>query len=310
KLLGIACPCLEGKGDGPARRAAWAISSVPIRWHRRPRPTSTSSHPASPSVGGATATMGGFLATIMFGGGECGDGGGGSYSSSRVAVVPLVGATLSVVDSPRGPSLVASPPQSSSSSSGIGAIRQKCIPLRNIRGVVRERDGIAVTDMAGRTVLRFDVLTRRSTASDVDDDDDDDGRESVGGGGSGEDRWNDASASTADATMRHLISLMDWEKRRRDYITTLGVDDADVDVDDNDDDDVDEYDDDDNTTPSSPRSIGRKGVIAEQAQKIKHFAQREIEMQRLKKERESRKARYVKEAGGLKYTAIAMANRS
>ena len=46
------------------------------------------------------------------------------------------------------------------------------------------------------------------------------------------------------------------------------------------------------------------------AQKIKHFAQRELELQKLKKERENRKAKYVNEAGGLKYTAIAMANRS
>jgi len=45
------------------------------------------------------------------------------------------------------------------------------------------------------------------------------------------------------------------------------------------------------------------------AQKIKHFAQREIEMQKTKKDRETRKAKYVQEAGGLKYTAIAMANR-
>ena len=45
------------------------------------------------------------------------------------------------------------------------------------------------------------------------------------------------------------------------------------------------------------------------AQKLKHFAQREMELQKLKKERESRKAKYVNEAGGLKYTAIAMANR-
>ena len=53
-----------------------------------------------------------------------------------------------------------------------------------------------------------------------------------------------------------------------------------------------------------------RGAVYMAAQKIKHFAQREIEMQRTKKERENRKARYVKEAGGLKYTAIAMANRS
>ena len=51
-------------------------------------------------------------------------------------------------------------------------------------------------------------------------------------------------------------------------------------------------------------------LLSREAQKMKHFAKREIELQKIKKERENRKAKYVKEAGGLKYTAIAMANRS
>jgi hypothetical protein len=45
------------------------------------------------------------------------------------------------------------------------------------------------------------------------------------------------------------------------------------------------------------------------AQKVAHFAKREIELQQTKREREKRKAKLVKETGGLKYTAIAMANR-
>ena len=44
------------------------------------------------------------------------------------------------------------------------------------------------------------------------------------------------------------------------------------------------------------------------AQKAAHFAKREVEMQRVKKERDKRKAELVAESGGLKYTAIAMAN--
>ena len=61
--------------------------------------------------------------------------------------------------------------------------------------------------------------------------------------------------------VRHLAALIEWERRRRDYITTLGEDDAGGDRDD----DVDEYDD-DGTTPASPRSGGRKGAIAEQGE--------------------------------------------
>ena len=81
---------------------------------------------------------------------------------------------------------------------------------------------------------------------------------------------------------------------------------------------MDEYDDDDNTVNNNPRtgtSAGAaarsaEGMISAQAQKIQHFAQREMELQRLKKDRDTRKGKYVKEAGGMKYTAIAMANRS
>jgi hypothetical protein len=50
--------------------------------------------------------------------------------------------------------------------------------------------------------------------------------------------------------------------------------------------------------------------LSDKAKKMQHFAQREIEMQKTKREREARKAKYVKDAGGLKYSAIAMANRS
>lgn len=43
--------------------------------------------------------------------------------------------------------------------------------------------------------------------------------------------------------------------------------------------------------------------------KAAHFAQREVELQKVKRDRESRKAKLVQESGGLKYTALAMANR-
>lgn len=52
-----------------------------------------------------------------------------------------------------------------------------------------------------------------------------------------------------------------------------------------------------------------KDRVKEQAQKQRHFAKRSIEMQQSKKDAEARKARYLKETGGLQYTAVAMANR-
>lgn len=54
----------------------------------------------------------------------------------------------------------------------------------------------------------------------------------------------------------------------------------------------------------------KKGFLKTQADKAAHFAKREIEMRENRRDREQRKAKYLKEAGGLKYTAIAMANRA
>ncbi|CAM9192454.1 unnamed protein product [Laminaria digitata] len=52
-----------------------------------------------------------------------------------------------------------------------------------------------------------------------------------------------------------------------------------------------------------------KDRVKEQAQRQRHVAKRTIEMQQQKKDAEARKARYLKETGGMQYTAIAMANR-
>jgi hypothetical protein len=49
--------------------------------------------------------------------------------------------------------------------------------------------------------------------------------------------------------------------------------------------------------------------LSQHALKLKHFANREIELKKLKRDREERKQRYLKDSGGLKYTAIAMASR-
>jgi hypothetical protein len=124
------------------------------------------------------------------------------------------------------------------------------------------------------------------------------------------DYYEDADEFRCENIIQHLNALVAWELRRRDYITTLGIDDDDNNVDEES--TVDEYDDDDDTTVSNnPRTGTAAGrMISLQAQRIQHFAQREMELQRLKKDRDTRKGKYVKEAGGMKYTAIAMANRS
>jgi hypothetical protein len=67
--------------------------------------------------------------------------------------------------------------------------------------------------------------------------------------------------------------------------------------------DEEEEDDDEDDTHSKKQGLGQRAI------KMKHFAEREIELSKQRKDRESRKARYLKDSGGLKYTALAMANR-
>jgi len=81
--------------------------------------------------------------------------------------------------------------------------------------------------------------------------------------------------------VHHLSVLVEWERQR---CQTLGYHD----------------DDDDDDQPNFLRA---------RAQKAAHFAQRELELQQTKREREKRKAKLVQDSGGLKYTALAMASR-
>ena len=85
--------------------------------------------------------------------------------------------------------------------------------------------------------------------------------------------------------VHHWMVLVEWERQRRSKLP---------DTDDDDDDD---------------EGGGSKNIFVRQAQQAAHFAQREIELQRTKRDREQRKAKLIQEAGGLKYTAIVMANQ-
>jgi hypothetical protein len=101
--------------------------------------------------------------------------------------------------------------------------------------------------------------------------------------------WDDSNSretipATSDARnllMHHFMVIVEWERLRRAEIY-----------------DWDDDDDDEN----------QLNFIQARAQKAAHFAKREIEMKQTKKSREERKAKLIAESGGLKYTAIAMAN--
>ena len=93
-----------------------------------------------------------------------------------------------------------------------------------------------------------------------------------------------ADTQMRNLTVHHLSVLVEWERQRR---RTAGYHES-------------EDDDDDENQPN---------FLAARAHKAAHFAKRELEMQQTKREREKRKAKFVQESGGLKYTALAMASR-
>lgn len=61
--------------------------------------------------------------------------------------------------------------------------------------------------------------------------------------------------------------------------------------------------------PDVEEELPSDGIRAK-AQKAKHFAKRELEMRETKRSREQRKAKFMQGSTGLKYTAMAMANRA
>jgi hypothetical protein len=102
----------------------------------------------------------------------------------------------------------------------------------------------------------------------------------------------DSSSSGTESrnlAVHHLAVLVEWERQRR---IAAGLGDDGGDGEDGDDEDAD-----------------RPNFLAARAQKAAHFARRELEMRETRREREKRKARLVQEAGGLRYTALAMAGR-
>ena len=278
KLLGSICPCLEKEDDGTARRAAWSLSSVHVRWHKGENNLSENNNNS------ASVLMSGFVKGIFGGSSSSTDGGSGG--SSDKSYESIDGCTLTIEDAKGGPQLIMSPPPSR-------AIGKKRVPLRMIKTVrlaapsrSSSSSGIEVILDNNDVVLRFDVLkSMQFSEEDIDEE------HNI--------QVEDADDVTRDDTLVQLQILVEWERRRQAHLITLGVDEPAE--------DIDQINDNDGQSSSSPK---RGGMIADKARKVQHFAQREIEMQKQKRDRESRKAKYVKEAGGLKYTAIAMANRS
>jgi hypothetical protein len=109
------------------------------------------------------------------------------------------------------------------------------------------------------------------------------------------------TADSRNLLVHHFMVLTEWERQRRAALVKSDPDSYNVDHDSEDDDDDDNDD-------GNIAVRGGTNFITARAQKMADYAQREIELQRTKVKREQRKAQLLKEAGGLKYTAMAMAN--
>ena len=112
---------------------------------------------------------------------------------------------------------------------------------------------------------------------------------------------NDPIPMTGEDVVEHFNNILEWDKARRKMEN---------DYDEEDDDSMTEDQTNLDENLKKNGSNGKKGLLRGKAEKVAHFAKRELEMQQLKREREQRKAKYLKDTGGLKYTALAMANRS
>ena len=285
RYLGLLCPCLEKPEDEAARNALQQCTGLPIRYHRKEKEGSGDGGALSSAMSSVTG---------LFGGGSSGGSGGGDGSASSFVKGP---ATLTVMDTLSGPAIfVETEPDASIESTEVdeqGNVLQldtrhrKTVPLRKI-AQIKAIDGsfmgmigggpslVAVVGKAKGSpeLLRFNVLNAAGKKVE--------------------------NAETRDEVIGRLNGLVEWDRRRR---AAAGGDDSAADND-NDDEEEDAFENDEESGGK------RKGAPKGKAAKAAYFAKREIELSKQRREREKRKARYLEGSGGLKYTAIAMANKA
>mmetsp|Transcript_29645 Transcript_29645/g.60531 ORF Transcript_29645/g.60531 Transcript_29645/m.60531 type:complete len:285 (-) Transcript_29645:112-966(-) len=273
RLLGAICPCLEKEEDRVAREALTSLSYLPIRWHRK-APKSE----ASSVVGG--------IVSGLFGGGA-GVSSGGSSAEEIRASLAVADHTISGPALFVEPSELEEPPGDSDGLVESSLHRRKAFPLKLVGevaaddggffGVGGTGSGVALYRKGsshgnrGEALLRFDVLHEGGECVDSD---------------------------RRDHVVQKLNLLIQWNKNRRSALGEVDMND-----------DTEHLENEEPTEDVEGNPKKKTGILRGHAAKAAHFAKREIEMQQMRREREKRKARYLKEAGGLKYTAVAMANK-
>ena len=286
RYLGLICPCLEKPENEAARNALNSLTALPVRYHRM---TKTD---GEITLSSAISSVSGLFGGVSSKGGSEESSGGGSttYLKER--------ASLTVMDTLSGPALfVETEPDTNVTTNGdvdeegnvidVDTRHRKTVPLKRIGKVVPGESGflgmgggpslVAVVGIgnkhirgSGDELLRFNVLNTAGKKVE--------------------------SSDKRDEIINKLMVLVEWDKRRREGL-------PDDDHDGNDDNVEDEFENDEEV------GAKRKGAPKGRAAKAAYFAKREIELTKQRREREKRKARYLEGSGGLKYTAVAMANR-
>lgn len=309
KAVGLLCPCLENDEDSLARSALSSVSGTPVRWHRRVK--------SSPSVGGggsASVIVGGLVSGVsgLFGSASKSSGGGeesGTGSAGAGGSWAKERAVLRISDSARGPAIVVEtvpdehdladdedldadpsgemdkpPPKVYTKSYSLARIGTASAVDGSFFGMGGGGiSGVVIASLPppignGEEVLRFDVLNNRGKPV--------------------------LQSDRRDDVVQKLTTLIEWDRRRRanaGEAPPTGPSDSD--------DEEDEEEDFDEAEEGGAPRKKKGGMLKGKAEKVAHFARREIEMREQRREREKRKARYLEGSGGLKYTAIAMANK-
>lgn len=248
----------------------YSLTNLPIRFY----PQTTSSND-----GGG---VGGFVSGLF---------GKGAVANISKAISGGTNGKLSIVDSVKGPSIYI---ESSSSSdvetsdlgggdTNAGAAGQQ--PKAGTRTIPLKRIGLVAADDAFLSTSCVGIIMYEKNRNFSDDDDRGTGNELLRFDVRSEVNSDEgASSETRDEILDKIMMMVQWEGRRKEGTSR--------------DDSIDESE--------EGSSATKKENVAS---KLKHFAKREIEMKKQKRDREQKKSRYMKESGGLKYTAIAMANR-
>ena len=278
QVLGTLCPCLEKSENKNARLAVTAINKAcrRVQWQ------------SATGSGGKKGFLGGLFATST-------SSNGSSSSTDGPCLAKIV---LRDSGADGQPELFVDPIQNTDPADGQQQKRQSSGYKLNIK--LRRVDKVTLDEVTGQIVLtakkvggigrdaavakellRFTLLQQNDNNNS---------------------NHESAAASQLDATaapipvtsdvrntiVHHLMVVSEWERQRRAELQRTDPDGY--------------YSDEEEDEENQPNFLQAR------AQKAAHFAKREVEMQRVKKERDKRKAELVAESGGLKYTAIAMAN--